>query len=95
MNLITKKPWWWFITGRQWGDVAMTWGKNVYIAEDKIRGEILAHEMCHVRQHKGSNWVALYHFIRANLSNDYYNKMEEEATQAQLAYRKYIETHKK
>lgn len=79
MKLITKKPFWWIITGRKWGDVAMTWGNNVYIAEDKITARILRHEACHVRQHRGSWWVALYHFIRSTLSEDYYNKMEEEA----------------
>lgn len=78
-KLVTTKPFWWFITGHHWGDVAMTWGKNIYIAEDKITAKVLRHELCHVRQHKGSNWWALYHFIRSNLSDEYYNKMEQEA----------------
>lgn len=80
MNLITKKPWWWFITGKEWGTVAMTWGKNVYVHEVHMENErILRHEACHVRQHRGSWWVALYHFIRSNLSSEYYERMEAEA----------------
>jgi hypothetical protein len=79
MKLITKKPWWWFITGRRWGEVAMTWGNNVYCAEDKWTPRIRRHEECHVRQHKGSNWVAFYHLVRSTFSEEYYNKLEDEA----------------
>lgn len=83
MKIVTKRPWWWGVTGVKWGSHAMTWGNNVYIAEDKISPRILRHEACHVRQHKGSWWVALYHFIRMNLSEKYYNKMEDEAKQCE------------
>lgn len=78
-KLITKKPWWWFIVGREWGTVAMTWGSRVYCAENKWSHRIRRHEECHVRQHRSSWWVALYHFVRANLSEEYYNRMEAEA----------------
>lgn len=83
IKIVHKKPWWWSITGREWGSVAMTWGNTIYCRQDKLTPRILRHETCHVRQHKGSGWIALYQFIRSNFSEKYYNKMEEEAKQCE------------
>lgn len=83
MRVVTKKPWWWAITGQAWGNVAMTWGNTVYIRQDRITSKVLRHEACHVKQHRGSWWVALYHFIRSTMSVKYYNRMENEAKQCE------------
>jgi len=84
MNLISKKPWWWFITGKKWGTVAMTWGKNVYITEKDMRPDILAHEQKHIEQNKGKWYISLWFLIRSTFDDKFYRRLEDEAKQAQI-----------
>lgn len=83
MKIVYKKPWWWVITGREWGEVAMTWGDTIYCTKERLTPRILRHEACHVRQHRGSRAIAFYHLIRSIFSEKYYNKMEQEAKQCE------------
>lgn len=93
-RIITKKPWWWIITGKNWGDVAMTWGNNIYIHEDKIREDVIVHEKVHVRQHKGNWFYALYIFIRSTFSKEFYDRLEFEAYIEQYDYLKKHENNR-
>lgn len=85
-KIVSKRPWWWFITGRKWGEVAMTFGDTIYCQEDKLRPDILVHELVHVRQHKESKLYAFYILMRSTLDNDFYEKLEREAKNAQIKY---------
>ncbi len=86
MKLITSKPWWWFITGKLWGDVAMTWGDKVYCAKDKVREDILVHERVHIKQCRGKWYISLWFLIRCSVDSKFYNKLEDEAYKAQRIY---------
>lgn len=86
MRIINKKPWWWFITGKKWGTVAMTWGNTVYGTREGLRPDIMAHEMEHIRQNKGKWYISLWFLIRCTFDEKFYKRLEYEATQAQLRY---------
>lgn len=86
MKLITSKPWWWFITGKEWGSVAMTWGNRVYCAKDKVRKDILVHERVHIKQCKGKWYISLWFLLRCSVDNKFYKKLEDEAYMAQFKY---------
>lgn len=86
MKLVTKKPFWWFITGREWGTVAMTWGDKIYGSPEALRPDIIAHEMEHIRQHKGKWYVSLWFLIRSTFDHKFHEKLESEARRAQLRY---------
>ena len=86
MKLITSKPWWWAITGKEWGSVAMTFGSNVYCAKDKVREDILVHERVHIRQNKGKWYISLWFLIRCMVDDKFYQSLEQEAYNAQYKY---------
>lgn len=87
MKLITKRPWWWAITGKKWGTVAMCWGSNIYGDEKTLaRGDIIAHEMKHIEQNKGKWYISLWFLIRSTFDDKFYQRIEFEARQAQLRY---------
>lgn len=86
MKLITSKPWWWFITGKPWGSVALTWGNTVYCAEDKVREDILVHERVHIKQCKGKWYISLWFLIRCMVDDKFYQKLEREAKNEQIKY---------
>ena len=86
MKLITSKPWWWFITGKEWGSVAMTWGDTVYCAEDKVREDILVHERVHIKQCNGKWYISLWFLIRSMVDDKFYRRLEHEAYMAQMEY---------
>lgn len=86
MRLEIKKPWWWFLTGKKWGEVAMTWGATIYCEEDKLRDDVLIHELEHVRQNRGKWYLSLWFLIRGTVDKKFYEKLEMEAKRAQFHY---------
>lgn len=86
MKLQTSKPWWWFITGKEWGSVAMTFGNTVYLKEDKVREDILVHERVHIKQCKGKWYISLWFLIRCMVDDKFYQKLEWEAKKEQIDY---------
>lgn len=85
-NFITKKPWWWFITCREWGTVAMTWGNNIYGSPEALRPDIIAHELHHIKQNKGKWYISLWFLVRSTFDDKFYQKLEFDARQAQLRF---------
>lgn len=85
-KIINKKPFWWFITGRKWGSVAMTWGNNIYCPRDKLTDDILIHEKVHIRQNKGKWYISLWFLIRSTFDDKFYQKLEWEAKKEQMNY---------
>lgn len=83
-KIVTKEPFWWFITGKKWGDVAMTFGNVIYCRADKLTPDVLAHEMVHLKQHKYSKLYAFYILIRSSLNHKFHDKLELEATTEQF-----------
>lgn len=86
LNLVHNKPWWWFMTGRKWGEVAMTFGDKVYVKEDQARPDVLVHESVHVRQCKGKWYISLWFLIRSTFDDKFYRDLEEEAEVEQMNY---------
>ena len=88
IRLVKNKPWWWdFLTGKDWEITAMTWGNTIYGGEKALsRPDIMAHEMCHVKQNKGKWYISLWFLIRSTFDSKFYNQLEFEARQAQLKY---------
>lgn len=86
-KIITKKPFWWFITGKPWGSVAMAFGDTIYCSKDKLTDEIIAHEKVHLRQHKYSKLYATYILIKCTFNNKFYEELEREAYREQLRFR--------
>lgn len=60
----------------------MTWGRYIYCAKDKVTDDILVHELLHVKQHRGSWWIALKKFL---FTKDW-EQDEEEAHNYQLRF---------
>lgn len=85
-KLITNKPWWWFLTGKKWGTVAMTFGNRVYIHPKDIREDILVHERVHIKQNKGKWYISLWFLIRSTIQPKFYKQLELEAYIAQYDY---------
>lgn len=85
-KILTKKPFWWFLTGKEWGDVALTWGNRIYCREDRLRDDILVHERVHIRQNKGKWYLSLWFLIRSTFDNKFYRKLEKEAYEEQYKY---------
>lgn len=85
-KIITKKPFWWIITGREWGTVAMTWGNRIYGSREALRADIIAHEIEHIKQNKGKWYISLWFLIRSTFDKKFYDKLEFDARQAQLRY---------
>lgn len=83
-KIISKKPFWWFLTGRKWGTVAMTWGSTIYCKEDQLRPDIIAHEEVHIKQCKGKWYISLWFLIRSTFDDKFYQKLEHEAKMAQM-----------
>ena len=79
MKLVTKKPWWWFITGAKWGECAVTLGSSIYYPKE-LPPPILEHEKVHIKQCGGS---VLMHLFLMHLPLEMYRLMEQEAHQAQ------------
>lgn len=85
-RIVSKKPWWWSITGREWGTVAMTWGKTIYGSPQALRPDIIAHEKHHIIQNKGRWYISLWFLIRSMFDEAFYERLESEARQAQLRF---------
>lgn len=81
MKIITKKPWWWFLTKVPWGKAAVTLGDSIYFPT-LLPPWIIAHERVHIRQCKGS---VLRHLWLMYKSSDmkFYEDLERPAHQAQ------------
>ena len=85
-KIVNKKPFWWFITGKSWGEVAMTWGNIIYCPLDKLTDDILVHERVHIRQNKGKWYISLWFLIRSTFDDRFYQRIEWEAKREQMQY---------
>lgn len=80
-KLKTTKPFWWSLTGAEWGTVAVTLGDSIYYPNE-LPTPILAHELVHIKQNGGSLLKHLWLMYKSG-DLDFYTRLEQEAHQAQ------------